>query len=93
MPGHVRLTDICSGHPCFPARANSVSSPDTNVNNIPATRFSDTRPVHCCGPTCHAGTNIGTHNVFVNNLMSQTCGDPVDCGSTQVMCSPDTNVN
>ena len=71
MPGHVRLPDVCSGH-CFPPRPNVVSSPDTFVNSLQATRFSDARAVHCCGPVCHGGTDVGTHNVFVNNLMSQT---------------------
>lgn len=89
MPGVVRKTDLCSGHgPCGP-RANTTSSPDTYADSILVERFGDSRAVHCL----HPGTNIGNHDVYVNNRMIQTCGDPVDCGSTQAQCSTDVFVN
>ncbi len=92
MPGHVRLTDLCSGH-CFPPRLNITSSRDTFINSIPATRYIDVRAIHCCGPLCHGGLNIGVHDVHVNNRYSQAGGDPISCGCFQAQCSPDTFVN
>ena len=74
MPGHVRITDLCSGHGSCRPRPNVTSSLDTYVNSLNATRFNDVRVIHCD----HIGKNIGVHNVFVNSRMSQTCGDPVD---------------
>lgn len=89
MPGVVRITDLCSGHgPCSP-RPNMTSSMDTFVNNLGVERFGDVRTVHCL----HTGTNVGIHDVYVNNRMIQTCGDPVSCGSTQTQCTTDVFVN
>lgn len=75
MPGHVRLTDVCSGH-CYPPRPNVTSSPNVFVNSIQATRYVDVRAVHCCG-LCHSGLDVGVHDVYVNSRYSQTCGDPI----------------
>ncbi len=93
MPGVVRNPDICSGHQCWPPRANIEWSPDVYTNSLFTERFSDKRMVHCCGSSCHVGANIGVHNVYVNSKYIQTCGDGVDCGSTQIQCSMDVFVN
>jgi hypothetical protein len=49
MPGVVRKPDICSGHGCFPPRANATASPDTFTNSLKTERFMDVRLVHGCG--------------------------------------------
>lgn len=93
MPGVVRLSDLCSGHDCFCRRCSCSSSEDTYTNNIKTTRFQDVRPVHSCTHGSHGGTNVGVHNVLVNNRYIQAGGDPVDCGSIQDQCSHNVIVN
>jgi hypothetical protein len=55
-------------------------------------RFMDVRLVHGCGAWAHGGSNVGVHTVYVNSRYIQIWGDPVDCGSTQVVCSGDVFV-
>jgi len=92
MPGVVRRSDVCSGH-CFSPRASSSWSKDVFANKIHVVRYSDTRPVHRCGSSCHSGSNVGVHDVYSNSKYIQTIGDDVSCGSTQAQGSPDVIVN
>ena len=41
MPGIVRLGDICTGHGCWPPRANSSASTDVFVNSRGVHRLGD----------------------------------------------------
>jgi len=92
MPGVVRFSDLCSGH-CFNPRANSTGSEDTFTNEEKTERNGDSRQVHFCGSSSHGGTNVGSHDVFVNNRSIQIKDDPISCGCTQAMASDDVFVN
>lgn len=48
MPPVTRLADICTGHGCFPSRANCGASGDVFVNGRGAHRVGDPYPSHCC---------------------------------------------
>lgn len=88
MPPVARLTDICTGHECFPPRASSAGSPNVFVNNLAAHRQSDAWSVHCCTHPdqphgCHASILAsGSSTVFANGLQLGRIGDPVECGSS-----------
>lgn len=82
MPAVARLRDTCTGHGCFPSRANSQASGDVFVNGRGAHRQGDGWTAHCCGPTCHGSTlSAGSGTVFVNGKQLGRIGDPVACGS------------
>ena len=82
MPAVARLADTCTGHGCFPGRANAQASGNVFVNGRGAHRQDDQWAAHCCGPTCHGSTlAAGSGTVFVNGKMLGRIGDPVACGS------------
>lgn len=92
MPLVTRRTDVCTGHGCWPPRPPCSWSPDVFANNLEAIRINDCWEVHCC-PPCHGGTSVGTHTVFVNGRDWQVTGDPIDCGSSDSVHSPDVTVD
>jgi uncharacterized Zn-binding protein involved in type VI secretion len=88
MPGVVRLGDTCTGHGCFPPRANDEASSDVFVNGIGAHRVGDHWVVHCCGPSCHDSNMAqGSGTVFVNGKPLARIGDNVACGSAAAVGS------
>lgn len=90
MPAAVRLGDTCTGHGCFPSRANVAASPDVIVNGRGWHRVGDAWASHCCGRACHGGTlAAGSATVFVNGRPAGRIGDQVSCGSTCATGSPD----
>lgn len=94
MPGIVRLADLCTGHGCFPSRPNISASENVMCNNKPVHRVGDSWSVHCCGKSCHGGTqSTGSPNVMVNNRPVARIGDSVNCGSSNMEGSLDTIVN
>ena len=91
MPAVVRLNDVCTGHGCFPSRANDQGSGDTFVNGIPVHRQGDHWETHCCGPPCHDSTlAAGSGTAYVNGKQLGRVGDPVACGSACATGSGDT---
>lgn len=92
MPGIVRISDLCSGH-CFEPRASSQSSEDVYANEEKCVRNGDSRYVHSCGRQRHDGSNIGNHDVYINNKSAQVKDDSVSCGCTQAQASDDVFVN
>lgn len=87
-----RLGDFCNGH-CFNARPNQSGSPNVFINGIPSHRVGDTWPPHCCGPVCHGSVTVGgSSNVFVNGRPKVRQGDPLDCGDTTSVGSPNVFV-
>jgi len=83
MAGVVRLGDVCSGHGCYPSRANTSASNDVFVNNKGVHRVGDSWATHCCGIPCHSGVaSSGSKTVFVNGKSACRIGDKVSCGST-----------
>jgi len=47
MPGVCRANDVCSGHSCFPPRANTSWSDNVFVNGRGVHRKDDTWGEHC----------------------------------------------
>ena len=94
MPSVVRLGDLSQGHGCFPSVANNFASPNVFANSIAIHRLTDTQLIHCCGPSCHVGTqSSGSPNVFVNNLAVARTGDAYSCGDFDGEGSPNVFAN
>ena len=83
MPAAARKGDLCTGHACWPPRANNQGSPNVFINNKAAHRKTDHWVIHCCGgKKCHDGRlSGGSRTVFINSLNAGRVGDPVNCGS------------
>jgi len=47
MPGVARENDVCSGHGCYPSRANTQWSSDVFVNGRGVHRQGDSWATHC----------------------------------------------
>jgi len=93
-PPATRLTDVCTGHGCFPPRPTVAGSPDVFTNNLNQIRLTDPYDSHGC-VVCvpHGGTlAAGSGTVYVNNLPAGRQGDPVDCGGAADVHSPDTYI-
>ena len=88
MPPAARLADICTGHACWPPRANIEGSPNVFVNSRNWHRQGDGWAVHCCThPDCPHGCHgsvlaSGSSTVFVNGKEAGRIGDSVACGGT-----------
>jgi len=84
MPAAHRHTDICTGHGCFPARANAEGSPDVFVNGLGWHRVGDGWQPHGCAVCVPHGGALaaGSATVFVNGRAAGRIGDPVSCGSS-----------
>lgn len=92
MPLAHRLTDLCTGHGCWPPRPTCSGSPDTVTNNLLQTRVTDCYVPHCC-PPCHPGVLVAcSPTVITNNLQTCRQGDVVDCGSNADTHSPDVDI-
>jgi len=82
MPAVARFGDTCTGHDCFPLRANDQASTSVFINGLGAHRVGDHWQTHCCGPSCHdSALAAGSATVFVNGKPLGRIGDPVACGS------------
>lgn len=93
MPPVSRLTDIASGHGCFPESDVIQGSPNTIYNNLPVFRVSDAVRTHCC-VSCHGRKGAsGSPDTIVNDLNVMRLGDPIDCGGFMVTGSPDIIIN
>lgn len=96
MPAAVRLTDVCTGHGCWPPRANAGASGDVFANGLGAHRVGDPWQTHCCPaiPECHASTQAsGSPDVFVNGRPWARVGDAVACGGRNATGSGDVFLN
>jgi uncharacterized Zn-binding protein involved in type VI secretion len=99
MPAVARLGDKCSGHGCFPGRANDSASSDVFVNSLGVHRVDDHWIDHTCKKKTHDGTlGTGSSTVFVNGKAVGRIGDDVSsingdgddiCGSTIAQGSSD----
>jgi len=96
--GIARLGDMCSGHGCWPPRANIEASEDVICNNKGVHCEGHAWEIHCCpaddddeDDDCHDGVLAGgSEIVIVNNRRVGRCEDEVSCGSTVETCSEDT---
>ena len=82
MTAATRLGDICTGHGCFPPRANDEASDNVFINGIGAHRKGDHWVTHCCTIICHDGVAAeGSSTVFINGKAAVRIGDMISCGS------------
>jgi len=96
MPAAVRLTDLCTGHGCWPPRANAGASPDVFANSLGAHRVDDPWQPHTCPaiPETHASIQAtGSPDVFVNGRAWARLGDAIACGSSNATGSPNVFLN
>jgi uncharacterized Zn-binding protein involved in type VI secretion len=96
MPGAVRLTDICTGHGCWPPRPNSSASSDVIINGLGAHRVGDGWLPHTCPaiPETHASSQAsGSPDVITNGSPQARIGDSIACGSSNATGSSDVIVN
>lgn len=79
----VRLGDTCTGHDCYPSRANVSASENVFINGLGAHRVGDGWDTHCCGASCHDSNQAsGSSTVFVNGKALARIGDSIACGSS-----------
>lgn len=91
MPAAARLNDSCTGHGCWPPRANSGASGNVFINGRGAHRVGDPWAAHTCPaiPETHGSVQAGgSPNVFVNGRALARVGDAVACGSAVATGSP-----
>jgi|TARA_B110000495_G_scaffold163866_1_gene149283 uncharacterized Zn-binding protein involved in type VI secretion len=95
MPGTVRLTDICTGHGCYPPRENASASPNVFANSLACHRVGDAWQPHGCAVCAPHGASqaSGSPNVFVNSKALARIGDAIDCGSSNQTGSGDVITN
>ncbi len=96
MPAAVRLTDICTGHGCWPPRPNAGASTDVYANSLGAHRVDDAWEPHTCPdiPETHASVQqTGSPDVYVNGRKWARVDDDVACGSKNATGSPDVFFN
>jgi uncharacterized Zn-binding protein involved in type VI secretion len=95
MPAAVRLTDICTGHGCFPSRPNAVASPNVFVNSLGSHRVGDLWEEHGCAVCKDHDTvqDSGSPNVFVNGMAHARIGDALACGSSNETGSGNVFIN
>lgn len=96
MPPAVRLTDICSGHGCWPPRANAGASSNVTCNGLGVHRVGDAWAAHTCPqkPETHASVQAsGSPDVFVNGRAWARVGDSIACGSSNATGSPNVFLN
>ena len=88
----MRLGDNCTGHGCWPPRANSSASGDVFVNGKGAHRVGDAWLPHTCPsiPETHGSSQAsGSATVFVNGKALARIGDSIACGSSNATGSGD----
>jgi uncharacterized Zn-binding protein involved in type VI secretion len=88
MPAVTRVTDICSGHGCFPPRHAVSGSTNVFVNGLGVVRKDDPWETHCCTIICHDGVSkTVSSKVFVNGKGVTRIGDEISCGSVSAQGS------
>tara|TARA_R110000782_G_scaffold102791_4_gene190156 strand:+ start:36186 stop:36473 length:288 start_codon:yes stop_codon:yes gene_type:complete len=93
MAKAAREGDLGTGHGGFPPRQCIQGSPDVTINGKAAHRTNDAWAVHVLGNSAHDSTmGQGSGTVTVNGMPLARVGDPVNCGSTVMLGSPDVEV-
>jgi uncharacterized Zn-binding protein involved in type VI secretion len=82
MPKAARVSDIGSGHGCFPATNIVAGSPNVFIENLPAARVGDPLAAHGCATCTPHGRGVasGSSTVFINGLAAARVGDSINCG-------------
>lgn len=81
MASCARLNDVCTGHGCWPSRANDQGSPNVSVNGRPLHRVDDHWKPHTCDTTHDSTLGVGSSTVFANGKPVGRVGDRIRCGS------------
>lgn len=80
MPPAARMTDMTTGHACFPPTIIAMGSPTVFINALPAARVTDMIVPHVCPPVVHAAPiALGSSTVFINALPAARIGDMIGC--------------
>ena len=90
MPKATRLGDNDTGHDSCPPTALNSASPDVIINGQGAGRVTDTYVAHGCKvhPSHVGNISSGSSTVFINGLAAGRIGDPVSCGGSVAVGSP-----
>jgi len=83
MPGVTLLSDLCTGHDCFPPRVNDTSSLNVFVEGRGIHRQTDHWATHSCPDqgSHDSVLAVGSTTVFINGLGCGRIGDMIECGS------------
>lgn len=84
MPKVTRVTDIGSGHGCFPPTPAIEGSGDVFVNGLAVHRKGDALAPHGCSncPPHGRAASGASPSVYVNGKAVVRMGDGVDCGGS-----------
>jgi len=90
MPPASRITDIDTGHACFPPTPVITGSPNVITCSMPQARLSDSLVPHGCPPAPPHPKIIagGSSTVITNSLPSARIGDSIACGGVLVTGCP-----
>lgn len=76
-----RKGEFCTGHGCWPPRANVEGSQNVFCNSIEVHREGDYWGLHVCKDAHIGNLKEGSKTVKVNNQGMARITDPVNCGS------------
>ena len=85
-----RITEICSGHTCWPPTIAIQGSSNVFAEMLPVHRVGDAYIPLCCptpsGPQCHPViTARASPSVFTNNKATSHIGSSTGCSSMNIM--------
>lgn len=85
MPAIVRLTDMSTGHGCFPPTScTSTPVEKTYVNGKKAATVGAEFSSHTCGevthPTSARGVSEGSSKTYIEGAKAARIGDDISCG-------------
>jgi uncharacterized Zn-binding protein involved in type VI secretion len=84
-----RISDLCSGHDCFPPRPSTSGSNNVFVNSLAWHRKGDAYAAHTCGDNTHRAVSVrGSAGVYVNSRSAVRVSDALSCGSVAARGSP-----
>ena len=84
MPPVTLLGHVCTGHGCWPPRANVEGDAAFRINGKPVHCHGHAWAAHTCPaiPETHAGVlAAGSAHFRINGRAVGRIGDPVSCGS------------
>jgi len=79
-----RISEICSGHQCYPPSIAISASSNVFAELLPVHRVGDSYIPHCC-LSCHGITTArGSSSVYVNGRPSAHIGAMASCSSVMI---------
>ena len=87
-----RITDICSGHKCWPPTIAIQGSSNVFANDLPVHRIYDNYVPHCC-KKCHpVVTAKASPTVYANDRNASHIGSYTFCDKKNIMVTGSFNV-